>query len=467
MSTAVTDTEADGLFSRSPFYQEVELGGGEWFVYNSLLNSPRIVDAAALELLKFFESASSIEDCRSRYSGEVDEVLAEMISSNLIVPYGSDERREIRRRQDSFIDEAVAGTRLRKLEIAISDACNLRCPHCMHFNNGAASSGKVVNISHTAITLAIENFIAALPESFDEVIHVHFGNGEPLINWKAIEFAVGYCESKSDYKFKYAINSNLTLMSEEIAQFMARYRFRISTSLDGIKDVNDRQRVSKAGKGSYDRTLQGMRLLRDAGHPVDGFTATITDKNFFETDHRLVDLAVELGIKEIAMDFDLVNSTTYRVDECVALVFGLRQYARNSGVSLFGNWETPFKMLIAESWAKNAYAYCPAMDGSTLEFGVDGKIKTCGHTNTVVAENFDAKSALSKGSRYHNLLAERLPNNMDYCRGCEIEGACGGQCHVTQEAALVSPDILPRMCDIMRKMTKNLIIEQYGARTQT
>lgn len=460
MSAAIVHATA---LVRSPFYQEVDLGSGEWFVYNSLLNKPRIVDGTARRLIRRFSNPTTYKECTAQYSGDVEDVLSDLIDANIIVPFGLDERSEIRNRQEDFIREAVSGKRLNRLEIAISDACNLRCPHCMHFNNNDVPNGsKHLNISHSSIVLAVENFVAALPEGFSDEIQVHFGNGEPLINWGAIEFAVGYCNSLSDFRFRYAINSNLTLMTPEIAEFIAVNRFKVSTSLDGVREVNDRQRISRTGKGSFDRTVEGMRLLQQAAHPVNGFTATITDRNYPDTDNRLIDLAVELGVTEIAMDFDLVNSTTYGVEECVKLVFELRQYAKAKGVSLYGNWETPFKMLIAESWSERAYAYCPAMDGSTLEFGVNGDIKTCGHTNTVVANNFDAKSALSEGSRYHNLLSERLPNNMELCKGCGIEGACGGQCHVTQEASQSSSNVLPKMCQIMRDMTKKLIVEQYG-----
>lgn len=462
MPAALTEAAVQPGLLRSPFVREIQLGTGKWFVYNSLLNSPRIVDSTSYQILNFFERRRSRDDYLAQFSGDAIAVLDELIEANLIIHDGFDEREAIIERQREFLSDAVSGRRLRKLEIAISDACNLRCPHCMHFNNNdVPTSAKLQSISTASIALAIENFIAALPKDFDDVVLVHFGNGEPLINWQGVEFAVNYCNNL-DVRFEFAINSNLTLVTKEIAAFAAAHKIRVSTSLDGTREVNDRQRKSRNGIGSFNATVRGMRLLQEAGHPVNGFTATITDANFDDTDEALIDLAVELGIREIAMDFDLVNNTKYGVDECVNLVFGLRQYARTKGISLFGNWETPFKMLISQSWSKSAYAYCPAMDGSTLEFGVNGDIKTCGHTNTVVAERFDARSALSEGSRYHRLLEERLPNNMSICKGCEIEGACGGQCHVTQEASKTDYKLLPRMCEIMQKMTKRLVIEQYA-----
>lgn len=450
-------------YTKSVNFRSVPLPGGKFFCYNSLFNKPKIVDSGLLEFIEWLSQPRSKAECHQEFDGDVEELLMALCDSRLVAKEDFDERSAIAVQHKEFLSQATSAKFLNRLEIAISDACNLRCPHCMHFNNNDIPRGsRSQNISHSSVVLSVEAFLSALPEEFNDTIRVHFGNGEPLINWSAIEKAVEYCEARKPFRFRYAINSNLTLLTREMASFIARHDFKVSTSLDGIKEVNDRQRITLSGRGSFDKSVAGMMLLRDFGQPVNGFTVTITDVNFSETDQRLVDMAVDLGVKEIAMDFDLVNSVTYGVDECVELVFALRGYAQTRGVSLYGNWETPFKMLVSETWDKKPYAYCPAVDGSTLEFGVDGSIKTCGHTNTVVAKHFDAASAMSVGSDYATLIRSRLPNGNKYCKGCEIEGACGGQCHVTQEAALKSPDVLPRMCEVMRKMTKKLIIEQYG-----
>ncbi len=457
------NTNGTVKYRTSDNFRRVSLQDGRLFCYNSLYNSPKILHTELEPLLEWFRVPRTVRETEQHFNGEVTDILESLIEARLIAESGIDERIDIKIRHEQFVRDATEARFLNRLEIAISDACNLRCPHCMHFNNNdVPSASSAQNISHTSVMLAIEAFLSALPKGFADTVRVHFGNGEPLINWSAVVYAVDYCEERKPFKFRYAINSNLTLMTPEMAEFIADHDFKVSTSLDGIKDVNDRQRKSLGGKGSFDRTIAGMRMLRDAGRPVDGFTVTITDSNFFETDTQLIDLAVELGVREIAMDFDLVNSVAYDIEECVDLVFDLRSYAGANGISLYGNWETPFKMLISQSWDKQPYAYCPAIDGSTLEFGVDGSIKTCGHTNTVVARDFDAKSAMSSNSSYASLIRSRLPNSNDYCRGCEIEAACGGQCHVTQEAAMKNSDVLPRMCGVMRKMTKKLIQEQYG-----
>jgi len=39
-----------------------------------------------------------------------------------------------------------------------------------------------------------------------------------------------------------------------------------------------------------------------------------------------------------------------------------------------------------------------------------------------------------KGSRYYEFTKSRLPGNNQNCYGCELEGICAGQCHVTYEA---------------------------------
>ncbi len=51
------------------------------------------------------------------------------------------------------------------------------------------------------------------------------------------------------------MQSNLWLMTPEIAKILAKYNIPIGSSLDGPKELNDSQR----GKGYFDRTMRGLQ----------------------------------------------------------------------------------------------------------------------------------------------------------------------------------------------------------------
>lgn len=176
-------------------------------------------------------------------------------------------------------------------------------------------------------------------------------------------------------------------------------------------------------------------------------------------DESVIDLAHSLGVEEISMDYDLVSSTEIPISECINKITTLRKYAQSKGMNFYGNWETPFRILMSISWLNSPHAYCPAMEGSTLEFNVDGSIRTCGHTNTVVGKNCDLCTVLSTNSHYMNLINSRLPGNNEMCIGCSIEGACAGQCHVTIESTKRDDKLMGNMCALMKGATTELIKE--------
>ncbi|MBF2066676.1 MAG: hypothetical protein IGS39_19995 [Calothrix sp. C42_A2020_038] len=191
---------------------------------------------------------------------------------------------------------------------------------------------------------------------------------------------------------------------------------------------------------------------------------TVTDKNFQLIDESIVDLAKEIGVKDMAMDFDLVRSTGITTESCVEKIILLRRYAHQQGLNFYGTWETPYRNLMSSSWLNTPHAFCPAMEGKTLEFNVDGSLKTCGHTNTVVGTSDKFEDCFTPNSKYSQLIESRLPGNNDFCKGCEIEGSCAGQCQVTLESSRNDSQLVEKMCQLMIATTQRLVHEYLEGR---
>lgn len=82
---------------------------------------------------------------------------------------------------------------------------------------------------------------------------------EPLmvpINW--YETAEKYI-SNMGYKFKRVMCSNFTLLSKDWIQFMKKYKYTGSTSLDGDVFIHDQNR----GIGTFEKTLEGIIKMRE------------------------------------------------------------------------------------------------------------------------------------------------------------------------------------------------------------
>ena len=60
-----------------------------------------------------------------------------------------------------------------------------------------------------------------------------------------------------------SLQTNGTLINEEWAVFFKENEFLVGISIDGPEDIHDRYRKDKAGKGSFDRVIRGLRYLQE------------------------------------------------------------------------------------------------------------------------------------------------------------------------------------------------------------
>ena len=150
--------------------------------------------------------------------------------------------------------------------LALTNRCNQRCTYCQ-----AHGDCQVMDMNVLTARKAVER-IAASPE---KSICIEFQGGEPLMNPSVIREIV-HCaqEALTDKRVSYSLVSNLTLMNEGMADFIAQNGIAVSTSLDGPRALHDANRPSSDGKSSFDRMLRGLAMLRGRGIHVGAIQTT-------------------------------------------------------------------------------------------------------------------------------------------------------------------------------------------------
>lgn len=175
-------------------------------------------------------------------------------------------------RGESFYDseEAYEGLGI------YTDACNLRCGYCVdrYKRKFAPVSmdfpGKLRIIKH-----CLDRYMLRKRAKSPVPVKIFFSGGEILLEWNTIKEVVSYL--LDEYKgvpFEFDMNTNLTLMSREIAEFLGRHHFRVDISIDGYREAHNRSRVYHNGSGSFDDVLKGLRILREF-NVVNRFQGTI------------------------------------------------------------------------------------------------------------------------------------------------------------------------------------------------
>lgn len=146
------------------------------------------------------------------------------------------------------------------LVLMIATDCNLNCTYC-YGEKGRYGQPPQLMKGETAKML-IDNL---LPEYGSELRNIKFFGGEPLINFTAIKQVIDYLEEELELALRYNIVTNGTVMTDEIIEYVKKYKMDISVSLDGPQSVHDIQRVFESGKGTYVRIMKNIEKMKEAG----------------------------------------------------------------------------------------------------------------------------------------------------------------------------------------------------------
>ena len=168
----------------------------------------------------------------------------------------------------------------------VTDNCNLACQYCFVEQHPHYMS---LDTAKKAIDYLVYNLLKKeelnLLSSPDETVGVSFFGGEPTLLWDEIIVPiVKYTQEKYPKLVNFSITTNGTLLSKERIKFLKDNHIIPLLSIDGDKDIQDKNRPCKNGKSSFDLIEPNIKLILD-NFPNTVFRATINQsncKNIFE-----------------------------------------------------------------------------------------------------------------------------------------------------------------------------------------
>lgn len=135
----------------------------------------------------------------------------------------------------------------KKIMLLLTEACNLNCVYCYeHFKNPK-------KMSFATAKEILDVFYATTAPGDTALIEV-FG-GEPFANFELMKQIDEYVMTVySDRKTLFESTTNGTLVHGEIQTWLAqrRERYMVSLSLDGTREMHNKNRPFLSGEGSYD-----------------------------------------------------------------------------------------------------------------------------------------------------------------------------------------------------------------------
>lgn len=152
----------------------------------------------------------------------------------------------------------------------ISNKCNLNCKYC--FRKQDTRNKVSIEYIKDKIIEFLKNHCHC------KKIYIDIsGDGEPLLNKALIKQIADLCiEIKSEYKIDVVpmLICNGTLLDKKMVDFLQENLVLFGVSLDGVKEVHDKNRVDIFGNGTYDKISKNLLSIKN--NDFVGVSMTLT-----------------------------------------------------------------------------------------------------------------------------------------------------------------------------------------------
>ncbi len=203
---------------------------------------------------------------------------------------------------ENYIQEIVEAKKpvVKALCLHIAHDCNLACRYC--FAEEGEYHGRRALMSYEVGKKALDFLIAN--SGSRKNLEVDFFGGEPLLNWQVVKDLVAYGREQEkihNKNFRFTLTTNGVLLNDEVQEFVNREMSNVVLSIDGRKEIHDRMRPFRSGKGSYDLVLPKFQKLADSRNQERYYvrgTFTKYNKDFSKDVLHLADL----GFRQISVE---------------------------------------------------------------------------------------------------------------------------------------------------------------------
>lgn len=329
--------------------------------------------------------------------------------------------------------------------------CNLACKYCYYLEkNKLYPTAQRHLMSDEMLEQFTREYIEA--QTMNQVLFTWHG-GEPLL--RSIDFYRKALSLQQKYaggrRIDNVIQTNGTLLTDEWCEFFAQNHWLVGISIDGPQPDHDHYRLTTAGKPSWKKVMQGIKLLKK--HGVEWNAMAVV--NAYNANHPLefYRFFKENGCQFLQFTPIVERLTRHEDGRTLASLADKNEISLSEASVVPEQWGY-FLCAIFDEWVRKDVGKifveifdCTLANWMGISPGICAYSKECGHAG-VMEHNGDVYSCdhfvfpeYKLGNiRDHSLIDmlygeqqqefSRLKHSSlpRQCKECDMEFACHGEC---------------------------------------
>jgi uncharacterized protein len=176
--------------------------------------------------------------------------------------------------------------------------CNINCSYCYLPQRDVATVMK----QDTVVTLFEKLFSSGWMQPQATVI---WHAGEPLVVPVAFYQAAFEAIERlrpAALELRHSIQTNGMLITPAWCDLFKQWNVGVGVSIDGPKHLHDAHRVTRSGRGTFDRTIEGIRTLRREKVPFH--VISVLSSRGLDSPREMLDFYLDEGIEDVCFNVE-------------------------------------------------------------------------------------------------------------------------------------------------------------------
>jgi uncharacterized protein len=341
--------------------------------------------------------------------------------------------------------------------------CNLRCTYCFYLKKSELYSGSKI---HRMSDEVLEKMISSYLATEQPVYTFGWQGGEPtLMGLEFFKKAIALQEKYGKGKIiSNSLQTNGTLIDDEFARFLAKYKFLVGISVDGPAEIHDHYRNRADRSGTHEAVIRGMQCL---------------ERNYVE--YNVLTLVNSANVSSGRQVYQYLCDMGIRYHQYIPCV----EFDRDGSLLPFaitGEQWGQFLCDIFDEWIqKDTYRVSVRLFDALINFMVNGSYSVCHlagdccqyfvveHNGDIypcdffveeekrIGNLFDTNwEDMQSSSKYHRFGRQKTEWNAR-CGKCEYLTYCSGDCLKHRVYSGNSPDNLSWLCEGWKSLYRHAL----------